>query len=269
MSTRFNMEDERRLVRVVKILRKYATPKVDVPFSLVCEDIRDDSEGDEDPPFGATLIDSGNGSFDLWLGSVSDAMYTRALKQKNVFAIINMAAGQCRDIQRIERIAGNGSQWEKVAFAENWYKERLDNQQFEYLAVHAEDHPRYKLVDDLRNCISFLDCLEGKFPRENVRPAVLVHCIQGMNRAAAVCVAYLIRRRSLSLEEAVDHVASRRPGILSNRAFVRQLIGFSQEEGGLAEALDQFCKPVPRKIVSIGDVVERVPGNDPAKNPNI
>ena len=50
-----------------------------------------------------------------------------------------------------------------------------------------------------------------------------MHCHEGKNRSAALCVAYLMVEHRMRLVEAVEHVWRRRPIVLSNESFVKQV----------------------------------------------
>ena len=60
---------------------------------------------------------------------------------------------------------------------------------------------------------------------------VLVHCHEGKNRSATLCVAYLMVECRMRLPDAVEHVWRRRPIVLSNESFVEQLIQLAAREG--------------------------------------
>lgn len=64
---------------------------------------------------------------------------------------------------------------------------------------------------------------------ESVRESggrVLVHCLAGISRSATICMAYLMRARGLTLDEAHDYLKQRRPLISPNLNFLRQLAEF-------------------------------------------
>ena len=67
-------------------------------------------------------------------------------------------------------------------------------------------------------------------------PCCLVHCQEGKNRSACLCVAYLMVEERMPLLEAVTHVFDRRPFVLDNASFVRQLIELADKEGLLPYA---------------------------------
>lgn len=75
------------------------------------------------------------------------------------------------------------------------------------------------------------------FIREHLEngQTVLVHCLRGENRSAAVCAAFLIRERGMSAMEAIDLLRKKRgEGALTNQGFVDELNVFFkklQQEG--------------------------------------
>lgn len=58
---------------------------------------------------------------------------------------------------------------------------------------------------------------------------VLVHCACGVSRSATLVAAYLIKHQSMSVEEALVHLRTRRPIIQPNSGFLRQLIRFNEQ----------------------------------------
>lgn len=61
--------------------------------------------------------------------------------------------------------------------------------------------------------------------------AVLVHCALGINRSGAICVAYLMVDKKITLLEAVKFIKRRRAIVLCNKGFQRQLIKFGKSRG--------------------------------------
>jgi len=55
---------------------------------------------------------------------------------------------------------------------------------------------------------------------------VLAFCQAGISRSAAICIAYLMQRQSMTMDEAHDYVKSRRTFISPNLNFMRQLHEF-------------------------------------------
>lgn len=60
----------------------------------------------------------------------------------------------------------------------------------------------------------------------------LVHCKAGVSRSAALCMAYLMKHRQVSLLEAHGWLKARRPLVRPNRGFWEQLIRYEMELRG-------------------------------------
>jgi protein-tyrosine phosphatase len=162
-----------------------------------------------------------------------------------------MASGQCKDIQRMELVNESQSQWDRVMFKADWYRQQLNRPDMQYLEIPAEDHPRYNISKDFSTCFEFIEQVGRK-----KSGGILVHCIQGLNRSAAVVVAYLVGQKKLSLVEAVEMVASKRPGVLTNRGFLKQLLSFEESlyQGPLLPELE----PAERNIFTVENIVEKI-----------
>uniref|UniRef100_A0A1B6EEH0 Protein-tyrosine-phosphatase n=1 Tax=Clastoptera arizonana TaxID=38151 RepID=A0A1B6EEH0_9HEMI len=63
---------------------------------------------------------------------------------------------------------------------------------------------------------------------------VLVHCVAGMSRSAALCLSYLVKHNNMSLRKAFTHLRSCRPFVRPNSGFFRQLIEFEEQVTGNA-----------------------------------
>jgi len=70
---------------------------------------------------------------------------------------------------------------------------------------------------------SFTD--EGRSKDEGV----LVHCLAGISRSVTVTMAYLMYKRSLSLNDAYDLVRARKSNISPNFHFMGQLLDFERQ----------------------------------------
>ncbi|XP_050373983.1 dual specificity protein phosphatase 1 isoform X3 [Argentina anserina] len=57
---------------------------------------------------------------------------------------------------------------------------------------------------------------------------VLVHCFVGKSRSVTIVLAYLMKRHGMSLNEALEHVRSRRPQASPNAGFISQLQVFER-----------------------------------------
>ena len=58
---------------------------------------------------------------------------------------------------------------------------------------------------------------------------VLVHCACGVSRSTTLCCAYLMKYHSMTLEEALIQIRSRRPIVQPNTGFLRQLIHYNEQ----------------------------------------
>ena len=54
--------------------------------------------------------------------------------------------------------------------------------------------------------------------------SVLVHCVCGVSRSTTLCCAYLIKHHSMTVEQALVQLRSRRHIIQPNNGFLRQLV---------------------------------------------
>jgi protein-tyrosine phosphatase len=75
---------------------------------------------------------------------------------------------------------------------------------------------------------------ESIHPDEN--RACLVHCAFGVSRSAAVCAAWLITRRHLSLQQAMEQIRVARPEASPNMGFVAGLRALEQCSGNVEDA---------------------------------
>lgn len=55
---------------------------------------------------------------------------------------------------------------------------------------------------------------------------MLVHCLMGRSRSAAMVLGYLVAHHGLTLEEALYQLRQARPHVQPNRGFLRQLRDF-------------------------------------------
>lgn len=134
----------------------------------------------------------------VFLGDCDAAMNTDMLRYLGIDSIVNCASGS-------------------VLTSHDFYDD-----DFAYVEFEAEDMPGYDLLgnhfDETRKFLD--DCAQSD------RKA-LVHCAAGINRSAALVVAYLMVTQNRKLIDAVDHCFARRPIILCNEGFVEQLVRFA------------------------------------------
>ncbi|MFK7827302.1 MAG: dual specificity protein phosphatase family protein [Oligoflexales bacterium] len=91
---------------------------------------------------------------------------------------------------------------------------------FNVLRLELEDEPTEDLTDSFDLAYKFIsDAI-----KENERAKVLVHCSAGQSRSASMLLYYLMRTRSLSLQDALTFSRSIKPNISPNYGFMKQLI---------------------------------------------
>jgi dual specificity phosphatase 12 len=94
-----------------------------------------------------------------------------------------------------------------------------------YLFIHAEDfHSTDLLTNEFEKCFQFIN----KALEENHQ--VLIHCHAGVSRSATIAAMYLMRKYSLTREQALKRLSDKRRYwlVLPNDGFLRQLDLFYQ-----------------------------------------
>lgn len=59
--------------------------------------------------------------------------------------------------------------------------------------------------------------------------SVLVHCVCGVSRSTTLCCAYLMKHHSMTVEQALVQLRSRRHIIQPNDGFLRQLVFYDRK----------------------------------------
>lgn len=80
----------------------------------------------------------------------------------------------------------------------------------------------------------------------------LIHCVAGVSRSAAICIAYLMKFMKMSLREAFDHVKWARPQIRPNCGFFRQLMAYEMElTGGIQTVSMVFVQSIGQEVPDV------------------
>lgn len=200
--------------------------------------------------FSADLVYQEENGFELWLGSLEDALSLEALKQRDITGLLNCALEECcrecapfrshttpdnqlcrrrRTHARGSSLAHDGEAAESrrklpadvlrglVEFNSFWYSEMCDCD-MAYLGLEALDEDGYRMDKHFEEVHIFLDeC-------RNEGRKVLVHCVMGINRSSSTLVSFLCGGLGMDLDEAVALAARHRGYILSNNSFLDQLI---------------------------------------------
>eukprot|EP00933_Yihiella_yeosuensis_P013896 TRINITY_DN12665_c2_g1_i1.p1 TRINITY_DN12665_c2_g1~~TRINITY_DN12665_c2_g1_i1.p1 ORF type:complete len:195 (-),score=43.03 TRINITY_DN12665_c2_g1_i1:83-667(-) len=139
----------------------------------------------------------------LYLGGAREASDSEALENLRISAIVNAASGVCLGTPR-------GG---------------VPQEDLRVLKLDADDTEEYPL---LRNHLHEFDEFLSEAKQSGFK--VLVHCYAGMNRSAALCVAYLMQRERLTLVDSVDLLLRKRGYVLQNKGFVKQLVELGRSE---------------------------------------
>eukprot|EP00980_Cylindrotheca_fusiformis_P014433 scaffold3845_cov67-Cylindrotheca_fusiformis.AAC.1 len=70
----------------------------------------------------------------------------------------------------------------------------------------------------------------------NRKRNILVHCAMGVSRSAALCAAWIIVRKKLSLQQAMDTIRAVRPEVLPNLGFIAWLRALEACDGNIEQA---------------------------------
>jgi len=125
-----------------------------------------------------------------------------------VEAATNLDALYDRDISHILTVAsGIKPKWPK---------------KFKYMTIDILDMDDQNIKQHFRKTFEFIETGRND-------GAVLVHCVAGVSRSATICIAYIIQKLKVTLEDAFGLVKDARPTICPNDGFMKQLKEFEQE----------------------------------------
>lgn len=90
---------------------------------------------------------------------------------------------------------------------------------YDRLVLQIDDniHEAQRMCDEIfPQAFSFID---SHFPNRRV----LVHCVAGVSRSAAVVTAWLMHKNNISMETAYELVKTHRPNVSPNKGFMEML----------------------------------------------
>ncbi|KAM9316450.1 dual specificity phosphatase 28 [Gastrophryne carolinensis] len=90
------------------------------------------------------------------------------------------------------------------------------------LRVPVFDHPLQNLAEHFDQCVDLIESTVHSGGK------CLVYCKHGRSRSATICIAYLMKWKSLTLEEAFQKVKAVRPSIEPNTGFWSQLASYEK-----------------------------------------
>uniref|UniRef100_UPI00398E88B7 dual specificity protein phosphatase 8-like n=1 Tax=Pristiophorus japonicus TaxID=55135 RepID=UPI00398E88B7 len=91
-----------------------------------------------------------------------------------------------------------------------------------FLRIPVNDSYCESLLPWLNKSVEFIDTVRV------MKCRVLVHCLAGISRSAAIAIAYVMRTMDLSLDDAYRFVKERRPSISPNFNFLGQLVDYEK-----------------------------------------
>ncbi|XP_015226377.1 PREDICTED: dual specificity protein phosphatase 18-like [Cyprinodon variegatus] len=113
----------------------------------------------------------------------------------------------------------------------------------EYIHIPVSDSPLSSLRDHFDQVADKIQSIAES------RGRTLVHCNAGVSRSAALCLAFLIKHRGMSLLEAHRMLRRCRPIIRPNPGFWKQLIRYEEELRGSSSV-----RMVPSALGEIPDI---------------
>ena len=84
---------------------------------------------------------------------------------------------------------------------------------FKHKTIEVDDDYDTNLIRYFKECLLFMDGYDRVF----------VHCAAGMSRSPTVVIAYLMWKKKLPLNDAINFVKNKRPVISPNLNFMKQL----------------------------------------------
>jgi hypothetical protein len=156
----------------------------------------------------------------LYLGNMNNARDSRLLRRLRITHVLN-CAGKPRDYsqQPVDRPSGPYDEKETGVLA--------------YRQIEARDTEDYPILMHFESAQEFIDSAAACGGR------ALVHCEMGVNRSAALCVAYLVQRTQMPLMHVLRLVKIERAVLLVNDGFRRQLLRFAGDRQLLHKKKDE------------------------------
>ncbi|XP_062410480.1 dual specificity protein phosphatase 4 [Sardina pilchardus] len=94
---------------------------------------------------------------------------------------------------------------------------------YQYKCIPVEDNHKEDISSWFIEAIEFIDSVKDSNGR------VLVHCHAGISRSATICLAYLMMKKRVRLDDAFEFVKQRRSIISPNFSFMGQLLQFESQ----------------------------------------
>lgn len=110
-----------------------------------------------------------------------------------------------------------------------FFADNPPEQAFRYLSLHLWDDPGADLGEHLPAALAFIE--EGRRAG-----GVLVHCLAGQSRSAALIAAHLVAGEGLTLSDALRVLRTARPCAAPNAGFMHQLAELERSADSMRSA---------------------------------
>ena len=147
----------------------------------------------------------------MFIGNDDNASQEDVLKSRNITHVLNCAGGFYTPRDR---------------------REFSESMGVKYLEFQADDSYVYDMIQHVDAAVKFID------HAKHSNGVALVHCMMGINRSGFICAAYVMLSENVGVLEAVRRVKMKRPTVLCNDSFCRQLVQLARERGFLDHALN-------------------------------
>ncbi|KAJ7685556.1 protein-tyrosine phosphatase-like protein [Mycena polygramma] len=92
-------------------------------------------------------------------------------------------------------------------------------------------------------CDSACEIIDAALKHKNETGRIFIHCSAGISRSPTVVAAYLMKRRGMTLKEALGQIITARPQVSPNPGFLRQLKELEMELfGSVSLDIDEIPK---------------------------
>ncbi|KLO12976.1 phosphatases II, partial [Schizopora paradoxa] len=123
-----------------------------------------------------------------------------------------------------------------------------------YQRISISDSPSSSIT---KVCDAACDIIDAALSSHKGKGKILVHCSAGISRSPMVVAAYLMRRRGMSLREALSQIIQVRPQVSPNAGFLAQLKELEMElRGEVSLDIDELPKREKDRIALLTVPVE-------------
>jgi hypothetical protein len=181
----------------------------------------------------------------LYLGGKQDAKAKNLLVQLKIKYILNVTPPRSLDPE-----SGCPSFFEK-------------EKAFVYKRIPVFDNRGEDLLQYMDQSYRFIE--EGKH-----YGGVLVHCHKGVSRSSTFVLGYLMKKNSMTLDEALEYVKTIRPIVMPNLAFMAQLRAYEMTlDKERQNAVESFDKEVLREPTACSSSGPRATNMGPSLGPSM